>query len=104
MLPQQQMAPTENKLNYPEQEQAQPARIKAGSPRQNVLIVDDNPTNRKLLNAILQSEGYATVEAEDGLEALFALERAPFDIVVSDILMPNLDGYGLCTEVRQRGA
>ncbi len=101
-LPQQQRSRTENKLSYPEQEQAQQARIEAGSPRQNVLIVDDNPTNRKLLNEILQSEGYATVEAADGLEALFALESAPFDIVVCDILMPNLDGYGLCTEVRQR--
>jgi signal transduction histidine kinase/CheY-like chemotaxis protein len=74
----------------------------ASSLGKNVLVVDDNPTNRKLLREILGAEGYTTFEAEDGLEALFALERAPFDIVVCDILMPNMDGYGLCIEVRRR--
>ena len=68
----------------------------------NVLIVDDNPTNRKLLREVLQAEGYATVEAEDGIEALSALEREPVDIIVSDVLMPNMDGYSLCSEVRRR--
>ena len=50
----------------------------------------------------MQAEGYTTVEAEDGIEALIALEREPFDIIVCDILMPNMDGYGLCSEVRRR--
>jgi signal transduction histidine kinase/CheY-like chemotaxis protein len=85
--------------SYAEQEQTQQPWLRR---RRNVLIVDDNPTNRKLLREILQAERYTTVEAEDGLEALFTLEREPFDIVVCDILMPNMDGYSLCTEVRRR--
>lgn len=68
----------------------------------NVLIVDDNSTNRKLLREVLQAEGYATVEADDGIEALFALEREAIDIIVCDVLMPNMDGYSLCREVRRR--
>jgi signal transduction histidine kinase len=68
----------------------------------NVLIVDDNPTNRKLLREVLRAEGYSTVEADDGIEALSALEREPFDIIVCDVLMPNMDGYSLCREVHRR--
>jgi signal transduction histidine kinase/DNA-binding response OmpR family regulator len=93
---------TSKKMSYLGQEQAQQPWLKTSSSGKNVLIVDDNPTNRKLLREILQSEGYATVEAEDGLEVLFALERAHFDIAVCDVLMPNMDGYSLCTEVRRR--
>jgi CheY-like chemotaxis protein len=89
-------------ISYAEREQSQQAWVKIISPGKNVLIVDDNPTNRKLLREVLESEGYTTFEAEDGLEGLFALERAPFDFVICDILMPNMDGYGLCTEVRRR--
>src|ERR1700761_3505412 len=89
-------------MSYADQEQGFQPWIKVSSTGKNVLIVDDNPSNRKLLREILNAEGYTTVEAEDGIEGLFALERQPIDIVVSDILMPNMDGYGLCTEVRRR--
>jgi signal transduction histidine kinase len=76
-----------------------PSAQKSGK---NILIVDDNPINRNLLSKILRAKHYTTVEAEDGLEALLVLEREPFDLVVSDVLMPNMDGYGLCSEVRRR--
>jgi two-component system cell cycle sensor histidine kinase/response regulator CckA len=71
------------------------------APAMNVLIVDDNPTNRKLLRVTLAAEGYNTFEAGDGLEALSLLETEPIDAVVSDVLMPNMDGYTLCAEVRR---
>jgi CheY-like chemotaxis protein len=64
-----------------------------------ILIVDDNPTNRKLLRITLEAERYSTVEAEDGIEALAVLRREPIDLVISDVLMPNMDGYSLCSEV-----
>jgi len=71
------------------------------TPPVNVLIVDDNPTNRKLLRVTLAGEGYNTFEAGDGLEALRVLGTEPIDAVVSDVLMPNMDGYTLCAEVRR---
>lgn len=67
----------------------------------NVLIVDDNETDRKLLRVSLQAEAHTTLEAGDGVEALSVLEREPMDAVVSDVLMPRMDGYRLCYEVRR---
>ncbi|HXT41356.1 MAG TPA: PAS domain S-box protein [Candidatus Angelobacter sp.] len=67
----------------------------------NILIVDDDAGNRKLLRVTIEAEGHHTVEAEDGVQALAVLEREPVDGIISDILMPNMDGYRLCTEVRK---
>jgi two-component system sensor histidine kinase/response regulator len=69
-----------------------------------VLIVDDIETNRKLLRLNLQAEGVETREAADGVDALAALEVAEVDAVISDILMPRMDGYRLCREIRDRAA
>src|SRR6185436_8290980 len=66
-----------------------------------VLVVDDNPTNRKLLKLLLEAEGHSTVEADNGISALERLDREPFDAVISDILMPEMDGYRLCHEIRK---
>ncbi|HKS37089.1 MAG TPA: response regulator [Verrucomicrobiae bacterium] len=66
----------------------------------NVLIVDDNATNRKLLRVTLEAEGLNVVEAGDGIEALGLLDSAPADAIISDILMPRMDGYRFCYEVR----
>ena len=55
----------------------------------NLLIVDDNSTNRKLLRVTLEAEGHTTLEAADGVEALQILARETVDAVISDILMPN---------------
>src|SRR2546430_767382 len=68
----------------------------------NILIVDDHATNRKLLRAQLEAESHGVLEAADGVEALQVLEREPVDGVVSDILMPNMDGFRFCLEVRKR--
>ena len=67
----------------------------------NLLVVDDSPANRKLLRITLEDEGHSVFEARDGVEALSVLEGAPVDAVISDILMPNMDGYRLCHEVRR---
>jgi CheY-like chemotaxis protein len=65
-----------------------------------ILIADDIAINRKLLGAILEAEGHVTIEAADGIEALQILNREKMDAVVSDILMPRMDGYRLCHEIR----
>ena len=69
-----------------------------------LLIVDDISTNRKLLRLQLEAEGLEVAEAADGVEALQALACEAFDAVVSDILMPRMDGYRLCHEVRSNPA
>jgi two-component system cell cycle sensor histidine kinase/response regulator CckA len=66
-----------------------------------VLIVDDVPANLKLLRAILEAEGITVVEATDGRQGLAVLERDKIDLVISDVLMPNMDGYRFCCEVRR---
>jgi signal transduction histidine kinase len=66
-----------------------------------VLIVDDTPANLKLLRAVLEAENIGVAEAPDGAQALTVLEREPVDAIISDILMPRMDGYRLCQEVRK---
>lgn len=66
-----------------------------------ILVVDDHATNRKLLRVQLEAEGHAVLDAADGVDALASLEREPVHAVISDILMPRMDGYRLCRAVRQ---
>ena len=58
-----------------------------------ILVVDDNELNRDLLSRRLRREGHTVVVAEDGRAALDALARQPFDLVLLDIMMPELTGY-----------
>jgi two-component system, cell cycle sensor histidine kinase and response regulator CckA len=66
-----------------------------------ILIVDDLPKNLKLLRVTLEAEGVTVVEAHDGAEAFEKLQHTPVDAIVSDILMPRMDGYQFCSKVRQ---
>jgi light-regulated signal transduction histidine kinase (bacteriophytochrome) len=65
------------------------------------LIADDSPANLKLLRAGLESEGHQVVEAANGVEAVAVLERESVDAVITDILMPSMDGFRLCAEIRK---
>jgi twitching motility two-component system response regulator PilH len=69
-------------------------------PRQCVLLVEDDPALRRYLEVVLQRAGYTVISAGDGLEAMKSLLGAHIDVVVTDALMPNLDGYELCRFVR----
>jgi phosphoserine phosphatase RsbU/P len=60
-----------------------------------VLVVDDNELNRDLLARRLQRDGHTVGIAKDGLEALAKLAAEPFDVVLLDIMMPGLDGFGV---------
>jgi two-component system, cell cycle sensor histidine kinase and response regulator CckA len=66
-----------------------------------VLIADDNDASCKLLRALLEADGHTVIVASDGREALELLERHPVDAIISDLLMPNLDGFRLCREIRR---
>ena len=66
-----------------------------------LLIADDHPVNRTLLRSQLETEGHEVIEARNGADAMQLLKGEHVDGVVSDILMPEMDGYRLCLEVRQ---
>lgn len=65
-----------------------------------ILIVDDDLHIRELLRFYLQKENYKTIEAQDGEEALSKLEEQHIHLALVDIMMPNVDGYHLCKEIR----
>jgi two-component system chemotaxis response regulator CheY len=65
-----------------------------------ILAVDDSVTMRHLVTLSLRQAGYEVVEATDGLEALAKLEATRFDLVITDLHMPGLDGTGLIRRVR----
>ncbi|MDO6965781.1 response regulator [Rhizobium alvei] len=66
-----------------------------------ILTVDDSVTILAMLNATLSAAGYETIRAEDGLEGLDALELTAPDLIVTDINMPRLDGFGFIERVRR---
>lgn len=66
-----------------------------------VLIAEDNAVNRELLRELLEARGYRVLEACDGQEAISILEETRPDILLLDLNMPVLDGYGLIGRIRQ---
>ncbi len=68
----------------------------------NILLVDDDPLNVQALARTLGGAGFATTRALDGVEALECLETETFDAVVSDVLMPRMNGLQLVRRIRRR--
>lgn len=65
-----------------------------------LLVVDDEEHIRELIKVFLQNEGFSVLEAVDGVDALSKLESEKVDMVIMDIMMPNMDGWELCKEIR----
>ena len=68
----------------------------------SILVVDDIPANVRLLEAVLERRGYDVVSAPDGLVALESVASAKPDLVLLDVMMPQLDGYEVCRRLRER--
>lgn len=66
-----------------------------------ILIVDDNPEIREIIEILLTGEGFETVQAKDGMTALKILNQIEFDLIILDIMMPGLNGYQTCLEIRK---
>jgi signal transduction histidine kinase len=69
-----------------------------------ILIVDDDPIVRSLMRDALEDEGFSVVEAEDGVEACRVCEERLPVLLVVDVVMPQMDGFELCRELRNRPA
>jgi adenylate cyclase len=65
-----------------------------------ILVVDDVPENVRLLEAVLVSRGYEVVTANDGRAALERVQTAEPDLILLDVMMPGLDGYAVCSQLR----
>ncbi|PEJ55848.1 DNA-binding response regulator [Bacillus sp. AFS002410] len=66
----------------------------------SILIVDDDPHIRKLLNVLLRNEGFNVFEATNGIEAITVFEDNKIDMLIIDLMMPKMDGFELCREIR----
>ena len=67
----------------------------------NVLIVDDHENIRKLMEIYLKREGYHVLQAENGRRALDVLENSVADLIIADVMMPEMDGYELTKSLRE---
>lgn len=68
----------------------------------HILVVDDEPRIRSIIKKYAEFEGYTVTEAADGMEAVHFCRSAEFDIIIMDIMMPELDGFSACREIRKR--
>ena len=66
----------------------------------HILVVDDDKNTRRLMQAVLQADGYAVTTAENGVEALEVMDRETVDLVVLDSMMPQMDGYEFTKTLR----
>lgn len=71
------------------------------SPRTRVLVVEDDPALRKVLELRLGLEGFAVTVAVDGRDGVDKLRGSHPEVVVTDLMMPRLDGFGFCREARR---
>jgi putative two-component system response regulator len=69
-----------------------------------ILIVDDDERNLKLIEAMLRVHAYGVIKASNGEEALSALRQSDFDLVLSDVMMPCMDGFELCRRIKQNSS
>lgn len=69
-----------------------------------ILVADDDANIRELVCLFLRNDGFTTVEAVDGKQALDLYRQTPVDLVVLDIMMPVMDGWALCKELRRLNA
>lgn len=65
-----------------------------------ILVADDQPANRDLLEELLSSQGFKVVSAADGAEALHQLSHSPIDLVLLDVMMPRMSGLEVCAKIK----
>src|SRR5260370_40650136 len=71
--------------------------------QKTILVADDRAPSRELIRSVLESSGYIVIEAADGLETLQKADEFMPDLLILDLQMPNLDGFGVLAQLRQDG-
>ena len=66
-----------------------------------ILVVDDEIKIREIIKEYAEFEGYEVAQAEDGMQAVEMVKNQDFDIIIMDVMMPKLDGYSACKEIRK---
>ncbi len=87
-------------ITTPASRTALPGKQMAADAKQSILVAEDSITSRSLLKNILESAGYAVTTAVDGLDAFTLLKSENFDLIVSDVEMPRMDGFDLTAKIR----
>ncbi len=70
----------------------------------HILVVEDDPHARKLMQTVLEQNGYSVLTAKDGLDALHIMDNKHVDLIVLDVMMPRMDGYEFTKELRDGGS
>jgi DNA-binding response OmpR family regulator len=68
----------------------------------HILVVDDEVKIRTIIRKYAEFEGYTITEAENGMEAIALCEKEEFDLIILDVMMPELDGFSTCREIKKR--
>ena len=68
--------------------------------KKRILVVDDEPDFASIVQANLRKEGFEVEVAYDGVEAMEKIKKAPYDAIVLDVMMPEKDGYEVCSELK----
>ncbi len=79
-----------------------PSKKPVPTAKNRVLVVDDEELNLKLFEAFLESQGYEVITAANGLRALSIIEKTEIDLVLLDVMMPELDGFRVCRTLKSR--
>ncbi len=105
-VPPEAVAPVSTHFDLLEETAAPPTRRSGahGQPASKVLLVDDEDSLRKVMRDLLERDGYVVTEARDGVQALDQVDRVGPDIIVLDLNLPGLDGYGVLSHLRSRPA
>jgi len=87
----------------PQHEEVAPVAEEVSN-RKKILVVEDSPTTRKVIKMTLQRNDFHVVEAEDGVEALTKINDEKPDLILLDVMLPKLDGYGILSVLKQNPA
>jgi two-component system chemotaxis response regulator CheY len=91
--------PQPDQIAAPEPAPGAPIELPAGGPKR-ILTIDDSKTMRDMLRMTLVDAGYVVLQAVDGLDGLDVLKKERVDVVITDINMPKMDGYGVIRHLR----